>query len=57
MTKTNYAERLRWIATQFEGHERNLGRKYALSELRSMLNSTSNEALQEMQAMREKTDG
>lgn len=47
-----YPEKLAAISAQYQ---RNLilGRSYALTELRQALNSTSNEALQEQQAMRE----
>lgn len=52
-----YPEKLRAMAAQFEHYEKTLGRAYALSKMRDLLNLTSNEALQEMQRMREKTDG
>ena len=52
-----YATECRAIAGIFERNEQENGRAYALQALRTALNALSNEALQEMQAMREKTDG
>lgn len=52
-----YAEKARAIAALFEKQSRELGHAYALMGLRQSLNALSNEALQEMQALREKTDG
>ncbi len=49
-----YAEKCRVIAYVFERNERENGRDYALRELRTMLNHTSNEALAEMQATRDR---
>ena len=48
-----YAEKLRAMADIFEQKEEMLGYRYALSELRGMLNNLSNEALDELQRMRE----
>lgn len=52
-----YPEKMLAIAATFERQQSMLGKPYALQELRNALNALSNEALQEMQAMREKTDG
>ena len=48
----SYPERLRAIASTFERQDRELGRSYALSELRQALNATSNDALRETQVLR-----
>lgn len=48
-----YATECRAIAGIFERNEQENGRAYALSQLRSMLNALSNEALQETQNTRD----
>ncbi len=50
-----YADKLRAIADTFERQDRELGRPYALMQLKTMLNATSNEALHEYQTLREET--
>lgn len=48
-----YDQKLRAVAAEYEYLSRSIGKSYALTQLRRALNSLSNEALQELQKLRE----
>lgn len=50
-----YAAKLYLISTEFEMLKATMGRPYAVAQLRVSLNHLSNEALQEIQRLREET--